>query len=125
MQKHKKQIENGNAEEYENTMFHWICQKLPQHQAKGVSYMLQLQIALSVSAIHTTTTNLTQVRYDLAARPEYIFLLRQEINEVLEANGNELCKNALAQMKKIDNFVKESQRFGAPDLSKLAFLSHI
>lgn len=52
------------------------------------------------------------------ARPEYIQLLRDEIEEVIAEDGHDvdedgntqLMKGSLIKLKKLDSFLKESQR---------------
>lgn len=54
---------------------------------------------------------LTNVLYDLAAHPEYIEVLREEISRVSaeEPNG-QLRKKTMPKLRKLDSFIKESQR---------------
>ena len=46
--------------------------------------------------------------YYLAAFPEYLQPLREEVEEVIESEG--WTKAGLDQMHKIDSFIRESQR---------------
>lgn len=65
--------------------------------------------------------------YDLAAHPEYVAPLREEIEQVIAEDGYEvdgsgmknLKKQSLPKLKKLDSFLKESQRFSPPGLGKL------
>ncbi|CAG9950614.1 unnamed protein product [Clonostachys rosea f. rosea IK726] len=79
--------------------------------------MVRLQMAIVVAGIHTTSASLTQLLYDLAAYPEGIPELRKEIKHLYEENGRVLNKKALSELKKLDSWMKESQRFRAPDLT--------
>ncbi|OJK01308.1 hypothetical protein ASPACDRAFT_1879884 [Aspergillus aculeatus ATCC 16872] len=76
------------------------------------------QIGLTLVTIHTTSNLLTNVIYDLAAHPEYLQPLREEIRSVMEADG---CfqKTSLTKMKLLDSVVKESQRLNPPGLTSL------
>jgi cytochrome P450 len=67
------------------------------------------QIALSMAAIHTTSNLLTNVMYDLAAYPEYIQPLRDEILAVIAEDGC-LKKSSLLKLKLMDSVMKETQR---------------
>ena len=71
--------------------------------------MILAQLRLSVASIHTTSNLLTNVMYDLAAYPEHIQPLRDEIKAVVEEDGM-LKKAGLAKMKLMDSVLKESQR---------------
>jgi hypothetical protein len=68
---------------------------------------------------------LSQVVFDLAARPEYIKGLREEIKEVLAEDGydidgegfTKLKKSSYTKLRKLDSFLKESQRLSPPGIS--------
>lgn len=82
------------------------------------------QIGLTLVTIHTTSNLLTNVIYDLAANPEYIPFLREEIQSVLEADGT-FHKTSLTKLKLLDSVVKESQRLNPPGLSAYSLAWHI
>jgi len=48
--------------------------------------------------------------YNLAAHPEYLEPLREEVDSVVHQNG--WTKTAIDEMHMIDSFLKESHRFG-------------
>lgn len=82
------------------------------------------QIGLSIAAIHTTSQLLTNIIYDLAAYPEYVAPLREEIITALqEENGWK--PSALAKMKLLDSVMKESQRLNPAGISKTHLISNI
>lgn len=60
----------------------------------------------------------TQALYDLAAHPEYAQPMRDEVDAIVEEEG--WTKNSMSKMRKIDSFLRESQRFHG--LSSCAFL---
>jgi len=80
---------------------------------------------VSFAAIHTSSMALSQVVFDLAARPEYIKGLREEIKEVLAEDGydidgegfTKLKKSSYTKLRKLDSFLKESQRLSPPGIS--------
>ena len=67
-----------------------------------------LELFLSVAAIHTTTDLLGHTIVLLANEPDLITVLREEIVDVLKTHG--LTKNALFNLKLLDSTLKESQR---------------
>ena len=68
-------------------------------------------LAGSFAAIHTTTMTLTNVLYDLAAHPEYAEVLREEIQCIsAEEPSGILRKKTMPKLRKLDSFIKESQR---------------
>lgn len=66
----------------------------------------------------STIIAVAQVLFDLCAHPEYVEPLREEAIEVLGRGG--FTKQALADMKKMDSFMRESQRLSPPTLRKSA-----
>lgn len=78
------------------------------------------QVGLSMAAIHTTSNLLTNIVYDLAAHPEYIQPLRDEILAVVEEDGS-LKKTSLLKLKLMDSVMKESQRIHPVAISESPF----
>ena len=63
---------------------------------------------------------LTYALFDLAAHPEWQEILREEIHIVLQEDGNEhgmLTRKSVPKLRKLDSFIKESQRVSPPFLS--------
>lgn len=77
--------------------------------------LIHAQIALVVAGMHTTAAGLTQLVYDMAAHPEQARELR---DEVLGASYDQWTKNSLGGLKKLDSWMKESQRMTSADLSE-------
>lgn len=77
---------------------------------------------LCLASIHTSTMSACHALYDLCAMPEYINPLRNEIQAAIgEENG--FTFSALNKMKKLDSFLKESQRMNHPG-SRKSMLIH-
>jgi len=76
------------------------------------------QLLLSLASIHTTTMSAAHALYDLCAHPQYFEPLREEARQVLAEDGG-WQKTTLNKMRKLDSFLKESQRLNPPSL--LAF----
>ncbi|KAJ5409197.1 uncharacterized protein N7487_003556 [Penicillium crustosum] len=77
------------------------------------------QLVTSFVAMHTTTICITQALFDLAARPEYIPSLREELEGVIGKGGTQDCyldKESVVKLRKIDSVVRESQRMNPPGL---------
>ncbi|KAI0179442.1 putative cytochrome P450 [Hypoxylon sp. FL1284] len=83
-------------------------------EAEGVerekNFISKIQLKLSFAAIHTSAAAPVQLLYDLCVMPEYVDILRAELDQVLQEYG-ELNKQALAKLEKMDSIMKESQRF--------------
>ena len=74
-------------------------------------HFLQL-LGLAVS--HTSTMAMTHIIYDLAMMPEYLEPLRNEIREALPDGWENASQSALHKLKRLDSFMKESQRCNPP-----------
>ncbi|KAI1429824.1 cytochrome P450 [Xylaria sp. FL1777] len=100
-------------------MIEWM-----QRRAKGFGdksfnskELANLQMLTATAAIYTTRLAIIHALYDLAARPEYVEPLRKEILEVTRNNDGVLRKQHLTQMRKLDSFMKESQRHNPPSIA--------
>nr|BDD69371.1 cytochrome P450 monooxygenase OlcG' [Aspergillus felis] len=71
-----------------------------------------IQLTLALSAMHNTSDFLTQVLYDIVARPALVEELRMEIIDVrMNTGGSEFRnKGAVHQLMLMDSVMKESQR---------------
>ncbi|KDR74053.1 hypothetical protein GALMADRAFT_250782 [Galerina marginata CBS 339.88] len=65
-------------------------------------------LTVNFGAVYTIAMSFTQALYHLAACPEYVEPLREEIESVLSLEGS--TKSATVEMRKLDSFLKESQR---------------
>ena len=67
---------------------------------------------ISLFANHSLMQTFTQSLYRLLAHPEYIELLRQEVEAVVAEEG--WTKAGMDKMRRIDSFVRETQRIDSP-----------
>lgn len=65
---------------------------------------------LSLAAVHTSSATTIHVLFDLCAHPEYIQPIRDEVQEAVAKSGGRWTLSVIASMKKLDSFMKESQR---------------
>lgn len=102
-----------------NDMLEWVRTRATKNNDKSVDYREQanIQLLTATAAIHTTRLATLHVLFDLAARPEYIDPLREELQEVLAETNGVLTKQTLTHLKKLDSFMKESQRHNPPSLA--------
>lgn len=93
----------------EESLATWMMKYLtPQHMQ--VESLVRHQLGISWASVHTSTLALTQIIYDLAARPEYQKPLREELEQVLEECGGELAHADLVKLWKMESFMRESLR---------------
>ncbi|KAF7182336.1 hypothetical protein CNMCM7691_001816 [Aspergillus felis] len=77
---------------------------------KPLARIADEQLFLTVASMHTTSSSLTSVLYDLLIRPEYCAEITQEVQDALAECGGNWTLQQVAKMKKLDSFMKESQR---------------
>lgn len=95
-------------------LLQWMVEKTAEHGITDVGHLTDMQLLLTLAAIHTTTLAATAMLYDLAVRPEVVQDIRKEIASVLEETKGVMTSQALFNMKLLDSFMRESQRFSPP-----------
>ncbi|KAI0888409.1 putative cytochrome P450 [Annulohypoxylon maeteangense] len=102
-----------------NDMIRWMQERARKTGDNSFNNkeLANLQMLTATAAIHTTRLAIIHALYDLAARPEYVEPLRNEILEVTKDSKGVLQKQHLTQMKMLDSFMKESQRHSPPSVA--------
>ena len=103
-----------------NDMIQWIQTRAEAKQDRSVDYREQanIQLLTATAAIHTTRLAIIHALFDLAAYPTHVQPLREELRDVLHDNAGVLTKQSLTQLKKLDSFMKESQRLSPASLGE-------
>jgi cytochrome P450 len=86
-----------------------VVTRCPQGKHMTLEHLADEQAFISVASIHTSMATLTHFLYDILAHPEYIPELVEEIKGSLKYDGR-WTKQNLTKLKKLDSFMKESQR---------------
>ncbi|KAJ5323672.1 hypothetical protein N7476_002272 [Penicillium atrosanguineum] len=71
-------------------------------------------LLMSLAVVHTSTMAMCHFLYDLIHRPEYLGPLREEIAQTLPDGWENATKASFEAQRRIDSFLRESQRFGPP-----------
>lgn len=72
-------------------------------------------LILTLASSHTTSMAACQALFQLCEYPEYIPELREEVRRVLEEDKG-WRKTSLTKLRKLDSFIKESQRVHPPSI---------
>ena len=96
------------------TLLSWMME-CAEGSETDPNHLAHLEIVISLAAIHTSQMNAVHVLYDLAARPHYFDEIREEIRNVAREDGR-WQKSSYAKLRKLDSFMKESQRFNPPSM---------
>ncbi|KAH9219807.1 cytochrome P450 [Leptodontidium sp. 2 PMI_412] len=119
-----EKIHRDDNDDEQGTMISWILKHTPENKRSDALVLGNNQMGLSMAAIHTTSMATTAAIYDLATYPEYIQPLRDEIQQIIDEDGQDidgdgimrLKKSSIPKLWKLDSFLKESQRFTPPQL---------
>ncbi|KAI1127654.1 cytochrome P450 [Nemania abortiva] len=117
-EEHVAAIKNG--EKAEDTLLGWMIDHGTEKE-KSIPEMAARQCVLTLASIHTTSMSVSNLLFDLCAHPEWLPVLRQEIDDVVELYGKieESALNHkqwLAKLEKMDSFIVEDQRINPPIL---------
>ncbi|KIJ13823.1 hypothetical protein PAXINDRAFT_170142 [Paxillus involutus ATCC 200175] len=90
-----------------NDFLTWLMDHPDGSQGSVKELTLRI-LTLNFAALHSTSISFAQALYNLAANPQYMHSLREEVEAIVETDG--WSKGAIAKMRKLDSFLKESQR---------------
>ena len=107
----KAEQEQGTAHEKPMDMLQWLHEKTAtwDYEAR-VSHITDQELILGFASIHSNTGTLTNILYDLVARPQHFTPLRKEIETALRDHNGQFSRQTLDQLWKLDSFMKESMR---------------
>ncbi|RFU29394.1 hypothetical protein B7463_g6914, partial [Scytalidium lignicola] len=112
-------ISDEGVEEGNHNLVHWVMRNFKDKSRVTAGEIGVVEKLAAFAAIHTTSMAITHMIFDLAAYPEYATELREEYNAVITEEGYpdaRLRKNSMPKLKKLDSFMKESQRVNPPGM---------
>lgn len=71
-------------------------------------------LLMSLAVVHTSSMAMCHALYDLILMPEYLDPLREEISRTLSSGWDNASRASLESQRRLDSFLRESQRFGPP-----------
>ncbi|KAL0941723.1 Ent-kaurene oxidase 7 [Colletotrichum truncatum] len=102
--------EKGDDYQEPDDMLQWMMNAPAKFGEVDNRTMAQNQLGISFAAIHTTSLTTTNAFYWLAAKPELIPILRDDVQQALLESGGQFSSPALQNMKKLDSFLREVLR---------------
>ncbi|PIL34366.1 cytochrome P450 [Ganoderma sinense ZZ0214-1] len=99
-----------------NDVLQWIIDRAVVKQETD-SEITERLLLLNLAAIHTSSSSMSQVLFQLAERPELVLSLREEIEAIIEEEG--WTTASFARMWKLDSILRESQRYNGFTLASL------
>ena len=91
-------------------MIQWVMDTTAPEERRNFRQMAHLQLLLSAASLHATNNLLAECVYDLATHHDIQEELRQEVMEVLVNEEAWARKDSIVRLKKLDSFIRESQR---------------
>ncbi|GKT48263.1 cytochrome P450 monooxygenase ATR2 [Colletotrichum spaethianum] len=88
----------------------WLLESQEKFGQKDDTYLAKCELSLSFAAIHTTSTTTTNALYTLSAMPEFVAVLREDVQQALAETNGVFTSIAMQNMKKLDSFLKECMR---------------
>ncbi|KAF2195527.1 putative cytochrome P450, partial [Zopfia rhizophila CBS 207.26] len=104
----------GAEEKEKSNLLEWMIDNARGNESDPGILSARLMF-LSLASIHSTSSAATNALFDLCSHPEYVEPLREEITEVM-GKSSDPSKQDLNKLRKLDSFLKESQRFNPPIL---------
>lgn len=103
-------VENDN-------LLSWMMEIATENEGDPAS-LAHLEVVMSLASIHTSQMNAVHCLYDLITRPEFVEDIREEIRQVIQEDGgwDSWQKTSFTKLRKLDSFMRESQRFNPPTL---------
>lgn len=80
-----------------------------------------MQLLIGALSVNTTTQLITNSIFNLATHPEYVPILREEISNTLREAGGKWTMESMAQLQKVDSFIKETLRHSGHLTREISF----
>ncbi|KAI0809657.1 cytochrome P450 [Xylaria sp. FL0064] len=111
-----KRRKAGEIVDEEDTLFNWMMDHGTREENR-IDKFVKRQILLTLASTHTTTSVLVSSIIEMCAHPEWIPVLREEVEEVIKDLGLigsrpdiSGAKQWLQRLEKLDSFFNESHR---------------
>lgn len=110
----------NNGDSKPDDLLSWMMDKAATDQERDPEELGNRTLILSMASIHTVCMAALHTLYDVVARPEYLEALREEMISALREDQG-WKKTTMSKLRKLDSFMKESQRLN-PLSQRMAFL---
>lgn len=94
-----------------NDSIEWLRDLAPEPDRSDPHFHGISQLGISAVSVNTTSQLLTNSIFNLATYPDYVAILQEEIESVLEESGGEWTLESMGKLKKLDSFMKETLRY--------------
>lgn len=94
-----------------NDAIEWLRELIPELDKNDPHFHGISQLGIGAVSVNTTSQLITNAIFNLATYPEYVPILKEEIDSVLEESGGEWTLESMGKLKKLDSFMKETLRY--------------
>ncbi|OQE41217.1 hypothetical protein PENCOP_c005G04173 [Penicillium coprophilum] len=104
-------MRNADAKDDQLTLAQWVW-RWTERETPGEFTPFDvagLLVSSIFGAVHTAGSVLTKTLYELTQRPEYIEILRSEVEQAISEHGG-VGRESIEAMTKLDSFIKEIMR---------------
>jgi len=121
-----KTVDEDNADyeaiKHNYNLVHWTIGQHTDPATADAAEVGHMQMTAAFAALSPIGMSISYAVFDIASHPEIADVLRAEIRQVLEEEGQStttgrLSKSSLPKLRKLDSFMKESQRLNPPFLT--------
>ncbi|KAF8869640.1 cytochrome P450 [Gymnopilus junonius] len=109
----KKDYDSGKAESTNNSsnLISWLVNEAQESgRSFDITDLTRRILVINFVSIGSTAAVLSDALFNLAAHPQYAAPIREEVEAIVEAEG--WTRASIAKMRKLDSFVRETQRTG-------------
>lgn len=100
----------------------WMIDMAEDEQDKDPELLAHHTLLLmSLAVVHTSSMAMCHGLFDLMLMPDYVGPLREEIMETLADGWENATKRSFDSQRRMDSFLRESQRFGPPGECEYCF----
>ncbi|KAK6197790.1 hypothetical protein LQW54_010562 [Pestalotiopsis sp. IQ-011] len=97
------------GQELPDDMLQWMINKQDEFKVSDED-LADTQLTLSLAAIHTTSSTVTDILCELVVRPEVVEAVKEEIKDTLDRHDGVIHTQTLFEMKLLDSVMREAQR---------------
>ncbi|KAJ8518231.1 hypothetical protein ONZ45_g4693 [Pleurotus djamor] len=94
-----------------NDMISWLLDGIEEPYQLDPEYLTLRILMINFASIHTTSQNLTQALFNIAAYPQHMQKLRDEVQHTVRTFG--WTKEAIDKMVHVDSFLRETLRLNS------------
>jgi len=91
-----------------NDAITWLLEVAKEPHRRTIENLTTRILLMNFASIHTTSLAFLNALFNLATYPEYVQPMREEVEGVI--NGEGWTKSAIGKLRKVDSFLRESQR---------------